>query len=122
MNFNKYTLKQLKEIIKNYNIHTKMKGYSKMTKDVLVTEMKLHLKFNENGDIMAKVVDAILYNNPIEKPAIVKPKRISKKMREWNARQREIDFKNAMIAMAKEERKANPYTTNKAENNLRVGY
>ena len=41
--FNKFTIPQLKNIIKEYNLHTKISNYSRMKKELLINEINKHL-------------------------------------------------------------------------------
>ena len=46
--FSQYTVPQLKSIIKQYNIHTKISNYSKMKKEFLILEIEKYLTINDN--------------------------------------------------------------------------
>ena len=46
--FSQYTVPQLKSIIKQYNIHTKISNYSKMRKELLILEMEKYLTCHDN--------------------------------------------------------------------------
>jgi hypothetical protein len=46
--FSQYTVPQLKSIIKQYNIHTKISNYSKMRKESLILEIEKYLTINDN--------------------------------------------------------------------------
>jgi len=50
MLFEDLTITQLKDIVKKYQLHYKIKGYSKMKKDKLIENMKMHLHID--GDII----------------------------------------------------------------------
>ena len=41
--FSKFTIPQLKSIIKEYNLHTKISNYSKLKKELLIKEIEKHL-------------------------------------------------------------------------------
>lgn len=65
--FNKFNLKQLKSIIKEYNLHTSIKGYSKMKKADIITEIKKHLDIDEKYNITIKNVKTKIIT-PIKTP------------------------------------------------------
>jgi hypothetical protein len=46
--FSQYTVPQLKSIIKQYNIHTKISNYSKLRKELLILEMEKYLTCHDN--------------------------------------------------------------------------
>ena len=46
--FSQYTVPQLKSIIKQYNIHTKISNYSKLKKEFLLLEIEKYLTINDN--------------------------------------------------------------------------
>ena len=61
MTFNTYTVKQLKQIIKEYNIHHHIRGYSKMRKADLIKNMSDHLHIKDDKihvkDNKSKTID-----------------------------------------------------------------
>jgi uncharacterized protein YdiU (UPF0061 family) len=57
--------KQLKQIIKKYNLEVKINNYSKLNKHDLITEMRKHLKVNEEGKIKLKKRPIIQAQNNI---------------------------------------------------------
>ena len=69
MSFVNFTMSELKDIIRQYNIHTKIVGYSRMTKAVIIAEMEKHLEFN-NNNIVLKNHNIII----VPKTKTVKPK------------------------------------------------
>ena len=69
--FSQYTVPQLKSIIKQYNIHTKISNYSKMRKESLILEIEKYLTINDNK-ITVKVTNfevTIQPQNKIKKDA-----------------------------------------------------
>ena len=53
--FEDLSLKDLRSIVKKYNLHYHISGYSTMSKDKLITEMKKHLKIDENNMIKSLI-------------------------------------------------------------------
>ena len=52
--FNQYTVPQLKSIIKQYNIQTKISNYSKMRKELLILEIEKYLTIRIDNKITVK--------------------------------------------------------------------
>ncbi len=51
VNFEDLNIKQLRKIVKEYNLHYHISNYSKLKKDDLIIEMKKHLIIDENNNI-----------------------------------------------------------------------
>ena len=62
--FRDYTTPVLKKIIRLYNLHFTIKGYSKMTKDELIKAIENNLVFKD-GRIHTKEMDKYKFNVPL---------------------------------------------------------
>ena len=51
--FQYYSISQLKQIIKDYNIHSHIKGYYKMSKQQLLNNIEQHLTHDEDDKIIS---------------------------------------------------------------------
>jgi hypothetical protein len=58
--FSQYTIPQLKSIIKQYNIHTKITNYSKMRKDLLILEIEKYLTIDNKITVKENNFDIII--------------------------------------------------------------
>jgi hypothetical protein len=81
--FHKFSVNDLKNIIRKYNLITHIKGYSKMKKDNLVTEISKHLELNDNNEIKIKMKNSTITitSNETPKPK-PKPKPKSKPVKD----------------------------------------
>ena len=63
--FKYYSKTQLKQLIKDYNIHHHIKGYYKMSKPLLIQHIEKHLTHDENDTIISinGFKGEIKYNN-----------------------------------------------------------
>ena len=80
MDLSNYTVKQLKTIIQNYNLHHHIKGYSKLPRDKLETIIKEFIHF-VNGSlygISKKVAYPPERTIKPKKEVIIKPKKEEK--------------------------------------------
>ena len=73
--FEQLTVKELKVIIKEYNLHTKISGYSRMRKSDLITEMQKHMTFENNKIKMKSNPTEIDAEQKVKAPVIKKEKR-----------------------------------------------
>ena len=48
---NKRTLKYIHEVVKSYNLHVQIKGYSKLKKSALIAELAKHLTYDFRGNL-----------------------------------------------------------------------
>jgi hypothetical protein len=60
MTFTKFTVPELKNIIKQYNLRTRINGYSKMKKDELIVEMNKHLNIENDVITIKEIVDKVI--------------------------------------------------------------
>jgi hypothetical protein len=73
--FHELSVRALRKIASTYNLHTMMKGYSKLTKEELITNLQKHLKIeNDNLYFISKT-----HSFPIPKLPAKKYKKIAKK-------------------------------------------
>jgi hypothetical protein len=66
MNFNSLTLKQLKSLIKSYNLHYKIVNHSKLKKQDLINEITKYLVID--GDIIKPIEETISKTEKYDKP------------------------------------------------------
>ena len=71
-----YSIKELKIIIRKYNLHNKISNYSKQTKEELIKNIKKHLNYN-NGVFTSKILEPIIYKSSFD-TSIIKLKDIKK--------------------------------------------
>ena len=48
---NRQTLKYIHEVVKSYNLHVQIKGYSKLKKSALIAELAKHLTYDFRGNL-----------------------------------------------------------------------
>lgn len=71
-----YTSKELKIIIRKYNLHHKISNYSKQTKDELIKNINKYLSYN-NGVFTSKIIEPIIYKSSFD-TSIIRLKDIKK--------------------------------------------
>lgn len=71
-----YTSKELKIIIRKYNLHHKISNYSKQTKDELIKNINKYLSYN-NGVFTPKIIEPIIYKSSFD-TSIIRLKDIKK--------------------------------------------
>lgn len=81
MELSNFTLKELKQMIKSYNLHTKIAGAHSLRKAELVEELSKHLEI-VNGNVVIKNIEAVIRSNvtPMIAKKIVAKKVIAKKV------------------------------------------
>ncbi len=54
MDINKFSVKQLRYVVKHHNLHTQIRGYSKMVKKDLIINILKHLVLDNNDHFNEK--------------------------------------------------------------------